>query len=71
MPLILSLPEVKVFVSENLEDQPLYSSSSLTTSPIYLTRLSERPSLISPFPANFDFTSLSRDPSPFDYLAEL
>jgi hypothetical protein len=70
-PPILSLPEVKVFVSENPEDHPLYSGSSLITSPIYPSSRSERPSSSSHFPYDFDFTSLSRDPSPFDYLAEL
>jgi hypothetical protein len=66
---ILSLPEIKVFVPKNHEDHLLYSGSSLITSPIYPSIRYERPNSSSHFPYEFDFTSLSREPSPFDYLA--
>jgi len=57
--LIFSLPEVKLSISENLEDHPFYLASPLITSPFYSSSRFERPSSISHFPADFDFTSFS------------
>jgi hypothetical protein len=62
---ILSLPEVKVYVSKNPEDYFLYSDSSPIAFPIYTSGKSERPSSSSLFPPHLDL------PSPYDHLSEL
>jgi hypothetical protein len=54
---ILSLPEVKVFVSQNPEDYFLYSDSSPITSPIYTSGKPEEPSSSFPFPPHLDLPS--------------
>jgi hypothetical protein len=68
---ILSLPEVKVYVSKNPEDHFLLSRSSRITSPTYPSSPSERLGSSPHFPPHLDFSSLSRDLSPYDFLAEL
>jgi hypothetical protein len=54
---ILSLPEVKVYVSQNPEDYFLYPDSSPITSPIYTSGKPEEPSSSFPFPPHLDLLS--------------
>jgi hypothetical protein len=68
---VLNSPEVRVFIPENLEDYPLYSGSSHIISPNYSLGRSEGPSTSSQFPSKIDYSSISRDPSPFDYISFL
>jgi len=68
---ILSLPEVKVYVSKNLEDHFLLSRSSCITFPIYPYIPFEIPGSSPHFPPHLYFSSLSRDLSPYDFLAKL
>jgi hypothetical protein len=64
-PLILSLLEVKVFVSKTPKDYFLYSNSSPITSPIYTSGKSERPSSSSLFPPHLDLLS------PYHHIFEI
>jgi hypothetical protein len=62
---ILSLPEVKVYVSKNPVGYFLYSESSHITSLIYTSGKSEKPSSSFLFPLHLDL------PSPHDHFPEL
>jgi hypothetical protein len=55
--LVLSFPEVKVFVSRNPEEYFLYLDSSPITSPIYTSGKPEEPSSSFPFPPHLDILS--------------
>jgi hypothetical protein len=66
---ILSLPEVRVSIPTNPEEHILYLGSSHIISSIYSSGCSEGSSTSSQFPYEYDYSSISRYPSPFDYLA--
>ena len=68
---ILSPPEVRVYIHENTEDCPLSLGSSHIISPIYFPDPYEGWSTHSQHSSEIDYSSVSRDPSPFDYLAGL
>jgi hypothetical protein len=63
--LILSLPEVNVYVSKTPKDYFLYSDSSPIASPIYISGKSKRPSSSFLFPPHLCL------PSSYDHLYEL
>jgi len=68
---ILILSKVKVSVSKNPQDHFLLSGSSCITSPTYPSIPSERLGSSPHFPPHLYFSSLSRDPPPYNFLPEL